>query len=99
MGEWSGRSCSLKFDGNSICLRLRYPDEKVAFLLRSFQDDHSLLRCQIDTHAINCHLYHKKSFLRGPISLIGDGRKERLPTGRTFSWSAPCGEPFLIRNG
>src|SRR5579875_439430 len=58
MGEWSGGSRALKFDGNRICLSLRYPDKEIAFLLYSFQDDHSLLRSQIDSHAFNCHLNH-----------------------------------------
>src|SRR5690348_7759270 len=61
MREWSGRRCPLKFDGNSICLCMRYPDKEVALLLRSFQDDHSLLRSQVYSHALNRHLYHSFS--------------------------------------
>src|SRR5579885_3319227 len=61
MSEWSGRCSSLKFDGNSIRLRLRYPDEQITLLLRCFQDDHPLLRGQVYSHALNCHLYHSDS--------------------------------------
>src|SRR6266487_1397898 len=34
------------------------PDEQVAFLLSSFQDDHTLLRGQVYSHTFNCHLNH-----------------------------------------
>src|SRR6266487_5889587 len=35
-----------------------YPDKEIAFLLRCFYDDDSLLRGQVYSHALNCHLYH-----------------------------------------
>src|SRR5712692_10882797 len=56
--EWSRWIGSLKFDGNSVCLSVCYPDKQVSFLLGSLQDDHSLLRSQVNSHAFNCHLNH-----------------------------------------
>src|SRR5260221_14631859 len=58
MRERARRTRPLKFNINCICFSMRYPDKQVTLLLRRFQDDHSLRRLQIDTHAFNCHLNH-----------------------------------------